>query len=172
MLDQNTDRMWYVIGAVLIGAAIIFGANSLYPSAFASVTGLMSDLTSEAGSSFGVNLFNMETANKGVVLSMNGEYFETPTHSLSDLIRVEPGETYVFKTEGTSHNKRITYHYQNGDYIPDSGVLLRDNHYELRSTVPMDAYYARISTNHLPSGHRAAPLTEWWFGLEKNVNLW
>ena len=30
MLDQNTDRMWYVIGAVLIGAAIIFAANALF----------------------------------------------------------------------------------------------------------------------------------------------
>lgn len=37
MLDQNTDRMWYVIGAVLIGAAIIFGMNTFMPSAFASV---------------------------------------------------------------------------------------------------------------------------------------
>ena len=37
MLDQNTDRMWYVIGAVLIGAAIIFGMNTLMPEAFASV---------------------------------------------------------------------------------------------------------------------------------------
>ena len=38
MLDQNTDRMWYVIGAVLIGAAIIFGMNTLMPNAFASVS--------------------------------------------------------------------------------------------------------------------------------------
>ena len=30
MLDQNTDRMWFVIGAVLIGAAIIFAANALF----------------------------------------------------------------------------------------------------------------------------------------------
>lgn len=42
MLDQNTDRMWYVIGAVLIGAAIIFGMNTMFPSAFASVGDLFS----------------------------------------------------------------------------------------------------------------------------------
>lgn len=42
MLDQNTDRMWYVIGAVLIGAAIIFGASTMFPSAFASVGLMMS----------------------------------------------------------------------------------------------------------------------------------
>lgn len=37
MLDQNTDRMWYVIGAVIIGAALIFIMNSTFPQLFASV---------------------------------------------------------------------------------------------------------------------------------------
>src|SRR5699024_7172468 len=49
MLDQNTDRMWYVIGAVLIGAAIIFGMNTLMPEAFASVGSMMASLTDIAG---------------------------------------------------------------------------------------------------------------------------
>lgn len=44
MLDQNTDRMWYVIGAVLIGAAIIFGMNTFMPETFASVGGMFEDL--------------------------------------------------------------------------------------------------------------------------------
>lgn len=38
MLDQNTDRMWYVIGAVLIGAALILGANTLFPGLMSSVS--------------------------------------------------------------------------------------------------------------------------------------
>lgn len=37
MLDQNTDRMWYVIGAVIIGAALIFILNGTMPQLFASV---------------------------------------------------------------------------------------------------------------------------------------
>lgn len=37
MLDQNTDRMWYVIGAVIIGAAIILILNGTAPELFASV---------------------------------------------------------------------------------------------------------------------------------------
>lgn len=37
MLDQNTDRMWYVIGAVIIGAAIILIMNKTMPELFASV---------------------------------------------------------------------------------------------------------------------------------------
>lgn len=38
MLDQNTDRMWYVIGAVIVGAAIIALANGGLSQLFASVT--------------------------------------------------------------------------------------------------------------------------------------
>lgn len=37
MLDQNTDRMWYVIGAVIVGAGIILLANKVMPELFASV---------------------------------------------------------------------------------------------------------------------------------------
>ena len=38
MLDQNTDRMWYVIGALVVGAGIILLANKGLPEVFASVT--------------------------------------------------------------------------------------------------------------------------------------
>ena len=48
MLDQNTDRMWYVIGAVLIGAAIIFGMNTMMPNAFASVGESFKDISEKA----------------------------------------------------------------------------------------------------------------------------
>ncbi|MGH2082522.1 hypothetical protein [Aerococcus urinaeequi] len=44
MLDQNTDRMWFVIGAVIVGAAIIFIANGTMPQIFASVTDEFSDV--------------------------------------------------------------------------------------------------------------------------------
>lgn len=37
MLDQNTDRMWFVIGAVLIGAGLIAAANILFPELFATM---------------------------------------------------------------------------------------------------------------------------------------
>lgn len=47
MLDQNTDRMWYVIGAVIIGAAIIFILNGMIPELFASVGGTFQDKTKE-----------------------------------------------------------------------------------------------------------------------------
>ena len=44
MLDQNTDRMWFVIGALVVGAGIILLANKMLPEIFANVTGSMEDL--------------------------------------------------------------------------------------------------------------------------------
>lgn len=38
MLDQNTDRMWFVIGALVVGAGIILLANNIMPEVFANVT--------------------------------------------------------------------------------------------------------------------------------------
>lgn len=61
MLDQNTDRMWFVIGAVLIGAGLIAAANLLFPELFAQMaasfrgmldnaTGGLSDIDFDGGS--------------------------------------------------------------------------------------------------------------------------
>lgn len=47
MLDQNTDRMWYVIGAVIIGAAIVLILNGTVPDLFASVGKTFEDKTNE-----------------------------------------------------------------------------------------------------------------------------
>ena len=44
MLDQNTDRMWYVIGALVVGAGIILLANKVMPEVFANVTKTMDKL--------------------------------------------------------------------------------------------------------------------------------
>lgn len=48
MLDQNTDRMWYVIGAVIIGAAIILILNGTAPDLFASIGESFKEKTEEA----------------------------------------------------------------------------------------------------------------------------
>lgn len=46
MLDQNTDRMWFVIGALVVGAGIILLANKTMPEVFASVGGMFDDVIS------------------------------------------------------------------------------------------------------------------------------
>lgn len=48
MLDQNTDRMWYVIGALVVGAGIILLANGTLPSLFASVTNSFDEASDNA----------------------------------------------------------------------------------------------------------------------------
>lgn len=49
MLDQNTDRMWYVIGAVVIGAGIIFLANGMFAdTVFPAIKGFMEGLIGTA----------------------------------------------------------------------------------------------------------------------------
>ncbi len=45
MLDQNTDRMWYVIGAIVIGAAIIAMGLNIFDESFKSVENNYAELT-------------------------------------------------------------------------------------------------------------------------------
>lgn len=47
MLDQNTDRMWFVIGALVIGAGIILLANKTMPELFAKVGRTFDEMTDE-----------------------------------------------------------------------------------------------------------------------------
>jgi len=58
MLDQNTDHTWYMIGAVLVGAAILLLLNGTVPDLFAQVAGTYEEKTEEATASadeIGVN---------------------------------------------------------------------------------------------------------------------
>ena len=48
MLDQNTDRMWFVIGALVVGAGIILLANKAMPEIFASVAETFSEQTEQS----------------------------------------------------------------------------------------------------------------------------
>lgn len=48
MLDQNTDRMWYVIGALVVGAGIILLANKTMPEAFANVADAFKGVADES----------------------------------------------------------------------------------------------------------------------------
>lgn len=57
MLDQNTDRMWYVIGALVVGAGIILLANKALPEVFANVTKSFNGVVEEGTSAVG-NLDN------------------------------------------------------------------------------------------------------------------
>ncbi|WP_180229124.1 hypothetical protein [Bacillus wiedmannii] len=43
MLDQNTDRSWWMIGAVIVGAALVGVVSVAFPDLTESVIGLFKD---------------------------------------------------------------------------------------------------------------------------------
>lgn len=43
MLDQNTDRTWWMIGAVIVGAVMVGLARYLFPEVFESVVEVFKD---------------------------------------------------------------------------------------------------------------------------------
>lgn len=109
MLDQNTDRMWYVIGALVIGAGIILLANKAMPEIFANVSKSMEGVTGDAskvaseltvGNRTPVNfrLYSQHTENVGrfythgevIVPSGGGVYLKATDMGL------EPNTTYEF----------------------------------------------------------------------------
>lgn len=48
MLDQNTDRMWFVIGALVVGAGIILLVNNMVPELFSKVIESMKNVSNNA----------------------------------------------------------------------------------------------------------------------------
>jgi len=68
MLDQNTDRMWYVIGAVVVGAAILLLLNGTVPDLFAQATGTYEEKTEDVTH----QLDNTSIAPPGVNILTNG----------------------------------------------------------------------------------------------------
>lgn len=63
MLDQNTDRMWYVIGALVVGGGIILIANKSVPGAFANVSDRFEQVSDEGVKV--VSLFTPEVDENG-----------------------------------------------------------------------------------------------------------
>lgn len=71
MLDQNTDRMWYVIGALVVGAGIILLANQFMPELFAKTgntfDGVSNSAIDDINNEFGMN--NVLDANDLMIFS-------------------------------------------------------------------------------------------------------
>lgn len=137
MLDQNTDRMWYVIGALVVGAGIILLANQFMPEVFANITksftGTTDDATSEVENmavykgTDGINRVDKYRANVAINWS-NGQdnvvdpYWYEGDVSI-DYIPVKPGETYKIWIDPlnpsvyTSSLRGGLYYNKNKEYI-------------------------------------------------------
>jgi len=49
MLDQNTDRTWWMIGAVVVGALLITAGKLAFPELFDTVIDRFTDTLSNVG---------------------------------------------------------------------------------------------------------------------------
>lgn len=102
ILDQNTDRLWYVIGAVLIGAAIVLLLNGTVPDLFAQVAGSYEEKTEEAtnaienGFGSGKEAFDFNWERNKSLQWYKGHEITSETHrdTISGFIPVKPGEIY------------------------------------------------------------------------------
>lgn len=84
MLDQNTDRLWYVIGAVLIGAAVILLLNESAPRMFASIGETFESTTEKAlGEIRDPNLIRNGSFNNGYAHWRRHSVFENNSAILS-----------------------------------------------------------------------------------------
>lgn len=100
MLDQNTDRMWFVIGAVIVGAAIIFITNGTIPEIFASVTesfqgasntaiAVMEDIGEPVTIEKTINIDSYWE--QGGMRGSDAEMYHTPYKIRTKLLAIEPG---------------------------------------------------------------------------------
>jgi|SRR5699024_8379175 len=173
MLDQNTDRMWYVIGAVLIGAAIIFGMNTLMPNAFASVTELFEDTTSQVRVDISYNtknLINSDDVTKGAGLNVSTGDLSygaaNPHHAYSDYMPVGEHQSYTFYIPGHKHTTALVFYdrdYNRLDGWNAHGVEI------FTYTAPENARYARVSGRVEANTGEVDPEL-WWFGLTEDFD--
>ena len=92
MLDQNTDRMWYVIGALVVGAGIILLANKTIPEVFANVTESLKGVA-DKGIAAGGELGIFESVEK--VVYTDERYFVWITNSDGESVTITD-----YKAEG------------------------------------------------------------------------
>ena len=166
MLDQNTDRMWYVIGAVLVGAAIIFIANGTLPDIFASIARTYEETTSDTIDNIewhSTNLMVPYGITNGSMLREDDGKFSSegygPHHAVSDYMRVEPNVSYTVMVPGNEHTTVIVY------YDAEYNFLDSEKKYKLSEysyVAHPEAKYARVSNRILGEG--SVPVSKWWFG--------
>ena len=147
MLDQNTDRMWYTIGAVLIGAAIIFGANSLFPSAFASISYNFESTIAQFSDNDNL-IKNYEVVGGW----LNHEGFVTDeVHTsksrdwTSGFIPTEDADYITFSTNGRHQTKRAMFYDENKEPMLPRNINTEPLDTVMVYVIPDGAKYIRVS---------------------------
>lgn len=178
MLDQNTDRMWYVIGALVVGAGIILLANGALPDIFASVTGTFEESVGKAITvaddigSYDANLLRVAfehkytfanglNGNVGTTANVDGEIVRTHD-TMFEKMHVTPGNTYIFYSPEGLYNASIAYYDASDNYVGGYRIPGKSNIY-VTAVAPESARYARVSARdgELPIIEGSSVQPEW-----------
>lgn len=148
MLDQNTDRMWYVIGALVVGAGIILLANKTMPEIFASVTGSFNDVAISA---------------TNIISNINSNLLQG--------VKVAPGSfSGIPKELRTSRDSRTTR-------ISTDGVSVPVGEYNIGAAISSDieeSYQSRMWVEiyrKQPNGGRVRWYTGWKYMDEVDIEI-
>ena len=102
MLDQNTDRMWFVIGALVVGAGIILLANKAMPEMMAKVRDSSTSMVDNADSSirelFGLSGGSNANTNVNWTYLTSNEIQKDPAKDRGGVGHVDPANVYFFNS--------------------------------------------------------------------------
>lgn len=126
MTSQNTSRLWFVIGSIIVGAALIFFVNDNYPQLFAQVVSSFDeksiDMAVEADSLYvdvldfsrhQVSQGSVPDEETGVLTTSEGNRW----HSTVGPIDVVEHESYIFTAPLGIAEPLITYYDVEGRYL-------------------------------------------------------
>ena len=177
MLDQNTDRMCFEIGGVIVGAAIIFIANGTLPTLFASVSDTFgesaskgTDVVEEIVPNTSANLIDPENIHRNMNIDTTGRRYPNTTNlwnSFYGPIAVQGGQTYEFSASGPMASQRVAFYDKDDKFISTARGVTGDNF--AIAEAPVDAAFAYVvaGDNTLPTTNewrdRVVPMEEWSF---------
>lgn len=159
MLDQNTDRMWYVIGALVVGAGIILLANKAMPEVFANITKTFKDTTDEVTSEVDLigskdalhnGMVNKTYYRKGYVSISNGQLIENSYRYSTHYIPVETGATRVSITQHGDSD--LSYSNLRMNAYDESQQFISNTFYEDFGLDEMKTYYLPEGTAYIVFG--------------------
>ena len=154
MLDQNTDRMWFVIGALIVGAGIILLANKTMPEIFASVADSFENASERGILQIDGNVFHIKRLeNLGIygyipeerTIWNTGMHLTNSGNSQGYGWEVQPGEKYRITRENRN-TTRFAYGFTKERPKVDTPIYYVDSNYqdalEMEFVVPEGMSYA------------------------------
>lgn len=159
MLDQNTDRMWFVIGALVVGAGIILLANKTMPQLFASVADTFKEKTDEVTTV----MDDMELHKSNYITDFTARSYHSLYSPSTKFI--EDGSEYGNVVEITANPEDIAYGRATGIWVIPRKNLLIGESYTLsvyaKSNAPTMSFYLAIDDHQITNAKSFQINDEW-----------